>query len=83
MKNINKDYDKTTANHFQNPTVEKVTETKKKYRDSDAKKGLVVDSHNGKDVNLGNVLHQYMQGYYYKWIIDLFILNFFNLSFIV
>ena len=66
MKNINKDYDWTTANHFQNPTVEKITEIQKKYRESDAKKGLVVDSHNGKDVNLGNVLHQYMKGYYYK-----------------
>lgn len=67
LHNVNKEFDLDTSVPHNNPKVEKNTEYVNKYCDSQViKKGHVVDSHNGQDVHLGTVLHQYMNSYYFK-----------------
>lgn len=68
LHNNNRDCDLDTSVPHNNPKVmNKHTEYNHKYCDKpNIDKGHVVNSHNGKDVNLGTVLHQYMNSYYFK-----------------
>lgn len=68
LHNNNRDCDLDTSVPHNNPKNQKKgTEYNTKYCNrSGIQKGHVKDSHNGKDVNLGTVLHQYMNSYYYK-----------------
>lgn len=64
----NKDCDLDTSVPHNNPRLNnKNTEYNHKYCDKPTiEKGHVINSHNGQDVNLGTVLHQYMNSYYFK-----------------
>lgn len=68
LHNNNRDCDLDTRVPHNNPkNKNKNTEYDHRYNDiSGIQKGHVLNSHNGKDVNLGTVLHQYMNSYYYK-----------------